>query len=1205
MAQLTIRLLGSPEITIEGQPVSFRTRKVLALLVYLAVEEGIHSREALMTLLWPENPTQNASSTLRVTLTRLRQALQPAGDILFTAGGKVGFDPNFSSDLDLAWLATAVLPDTQPDSLMNILDIDRGEFLAEFNLPDAPDFDTWAAIQREVIQRQVETIYDRLTQHQLANHEIAAAMESAARWVRRAPLTEAAYRRLMAAQALSGDRSAALRTYAQCQAMLQVEFGIQPARETAVLAENIGHDRLPKRPAEWTPKPGSPGAGHPISAQRSLLLPLEGRAEENGQLVTAFRQASQTGTQIVSVIGAAGVGKTRLLNAFRDWVVLDSPSVEVWEGRAFEMGGHLPYQPIIEALRLRLEQENAPEDLLEDVWLAELSQLMPELRARYPDLPPPMSGDASFVRARLFSALATLGNTLAARNPAVFILDDMQWADADTRDLIRFLARRWAESKTPILLLLAVRQENFAADAPLREWLAQLGRDVTLTRVLLDTLSGAAVQRLVAHLAGSAADAEATHAFGTWLWAETGGLPFFIEALLQMLVAQEVLVIQETEGRPGYDFATALTQVKSAGRVQVPQGVRQAVLSRLDRLSEREADLLLAASVLGRECRFETMCQVANLSESGALKAMDALLNGNLLAERRTDRRPYTLAHDYIREVVYSASREARRRVFHRRALIALEAEQAPAAECAYHAIASLLNEPAFRYSLAAGDEALRANAFLESLAHYDQAWEIAQKRGIKTIKLASHSLKQLYQNRGRTLELTLQYEAAQANYQELADLADERDDPELRLAAIIAQCIIHSTYNPVFDPQKARELGQAALELAARVGDREAQARALWCLMLVEFHIAGDGQQVLAYGQEALGMARELGLKELEGYVLSNLSWAYTLSLQLNKARQANNQALDIWQGLGNLPMAADAYSIKMTIQRLAGEYEDLLTTGNEAARLSQEIGNALHHYMAMLLMGEIHSMQGRLGQALIHFEKAAAIGKESGDERLLLGHHLYRIPVYLFGGALEQAEQVVNQLEAGPEKPKPIFQKFYLANIALTMIGLGKLQEGEAVLEKAFATIDREAPFSFDIVPLEVADGHLQLAMGNPDGVLDSSEGVIHQLYQIGGQYYLAELLWLQGRAWLALENTSRAKKALLQAKAVAEDTGERTILWQILSTLSDLEKINGDEDEAEKLSCQAQEIIGYIAENAGSEEMRASFLAQPAVRRVLAET
>ncbi len=245
-------------------------------------------------------------------------------------------------------------------------------------------------------------------------------------------------------------------------------------------------------------------------------------------------------------------------------------------------------------------------------------------------------------------------------------------------------------------------------------------------------------------------------------------------------------------------------------------------------------------------------------------------------------------------------------------------------------------------------------------------------------------------------------------------------------------------------------------------MNDREAQARALWCLMLVEFHTGGDSQQVLAYGEKALVMARELGLKELEGYVL------------------------------GNLPMAADAFSIKMGIQRLAGEHEGLLATGSQAARLSQTIGNALHHYNALLLMGEIHCMQGRLGQALIHFEKAAAIIEESGDDQLLWAYHFYRAPVYLIGGALEQA----------------------------------------------FKTPDREVPFSFATVPLMVADGHLQFALGNSESALDRTEDVIHQLNQAGSRFYLAELLWLQGKAWLALENARQATQALMQAKKEAFD-------------------------------------------------------------------
>ncbi|HEX6302796.1 MAG TPA: BTAD domain-containing putative transcriptional regulator, partial [Anaerolineales bacterium] len=415
MAPLNMRLLGPPEITIDQRPLSFRTRKVLALLVYLVVEGGMVSREALMALLWPESPAENASVTLRATLSRLRKSLQAAGQFLVSEGGKVGFDGESPFDLDLDWLAVATRPESQPDDLEAILELDRGEFLAGFTLPDAPGFDTWAAIQREATQRQVELIYDRQSQQQLADQAITAAVETAARWLARAPLNEAAYRRLMAAQALAGDRAAALKTYAQCQAMLQKEFGIEPARETAILAENIGHDRLPQAPGGGVTGPGSSLGMPTIGGRRDYLLPFEGRADEHSQLAAAFRRAGEAGGRVVAVVGAAGVGKTRLLGAFREWVALDSPAVEIWDGRAFETGGRLPYQPVIEALRARLDQENAPEDLLDDVWLAELSQLMPELRARYPDLPPPMTGDASFVRARLFSAVAMLASALAAR----------------------------------------------------------------------------------------------------------------------------------------------------------------------------------------------------------------------------------------------------------------------------------------------------------------------------------------------------------------------------------------------------------------------------------------------------------------------------------------------------------------------------------------------------------------------------------------------------------------------------------------------------------------------------------------------------------------------------------------------------------------------------------------------------------------------
>jgi DNA-binding SARP family transcriptional activator/tetratricopeptide (TPR) repeat protein len=1196
MEPLTMRLLGTPQVTFGQRPLSFATRKTLAMLVYLAVEGGRPSRETLMALLWPESEPEKAAATFRGTLARLRRALQPAGEFVISQGGTVAFDFEQDHDLDLAWLAAAARAEMPAAELTPVLALDRGEFLEGFSLPDAPTFDTWAAIQRETIQRQLETVYDRLSQHQLAAHDGAAAVETAARWVARAPLSEQAYRRLMAAQALSGQRPVALQTYSRLRATLRQELDLEPSRETTVLAEQIGRGRGTGEGIEPMSVAGARGP------TLRLVLPLVGRANEHGQMADAFRQVSREGAQALALIGAAGVGKTRLVSAFQEWAMLDSPDVDVWQGRAFETGGRLAYQPVVEAMRVRLEEENAPEDLLEDVWLAELSQLMPELRARYPDLPPPMTGDAHFVRARLFEALAVLGNALAARRPAIFVLDDMQWADADTLELIHYLARRWAETGAPILLLLTVRQESFAADAGLREWLSRLGRDVPLTRLLLDTLTGTAMQELVTSLASPAADEASTAAFGEWLWAETRGLPFFVEALLQMLVEQGTLAVSDEAG-PAYDFAAALRHVQSVTHVPLPPGVREVILARMEGLPEAERAMLLAAAVLGRESSFERLCQVAEAPEVEALATVEALLNGRLLNERPAARRPYTLAHDYIREVVYRESHEARRRIFHRRALLALEADQAPAAECAFHALASLLDEPAFRFSLAAGDEALGAWAFEESLAHYERAREVAERMaGVVGAAVDPQSLRRLYQNRGRALELTEDYQAAQANYNEMLSVAAERQDQALELAALIAQCIIHARHNPVFNPQRAGEEGQVALDLARELNDRPAEARALWGLMVAGIYGGGSSQQTSDYGQRSLALARELGLTEQMGYVLVNLCWPYIAQKQLQAAFEANHEAQAIWQELGNQPMLLEVYEMRQWILAIAGDNPGLMVAAHETLRLSLLTGNQGFQGNALRFMGLVHLFRGRFEEALADFEAAKTLpfrrsfSEHANYDALLLLYHL--------AGALDQAEFWADKLyEALRERSFPVFEPYYLTNIARVKIARGKLAEGQAILDGLLETLAPDAPWSHTIITIAIVYGQLQLARGKPERVFDLMDERMEGYRQASFLHSLAEEFWVRGRAQLLLGQLEAARAALLEAKETAEAREERVMLWQILAALSELELACGDMAAAESYRDQARAVIDDIAAQAG--ELRADFLGQPAVVRLLGES
>jgi hypothetical protein len=795
---------------------------------------------------------------------------------------------------------------------------------------------------------------------------------------------------------------------------------------------------------------------------------------------------------------------------------------------------------------------------------------------------------------------------LADGRPAVFVLDDLHWADTDTLDLVHYLARRWAETSAPILLLLTVRQEAYAADAALREWLAGLGRDVPVTRVLLDSLSGAAVEQLVTRLAGEtgtqATPASPASAFAAWLWAETRGLPFFVEALLQMLVEQGILPVKGEDQRV-YDFGAALDHVRSMAQVPVPPGVREVIQARLTGHSKAEGALLLAAAVLGRSCSFGRLCQVANLAEADALDALEALLDGRLLTEQPDDRRPYTAAHDYIREVVYSDSREARRRVFHRRALLALEAASAPAAECAFHALAGQLDEPALRFSVGAGSEAFAAYALQEALTHFETARKIAQRMEAMGDVVDEGLLGLMYRQRGLALEVGQDDASAQANYEEMRETAAKRGSRRLVLASLISQSDLHGHYTGVFNPFKSRELAEAALALARELGDREAEAGALRGLQVAELYSAGDSRQAVAYGEQALALGRELGLKELMGLVLNNLCWPIGAERPLGELRAILREAQAIWRELGNLPRLAEASRFMLIMHSLAGDHESTLVDAPRLNELGRASGSRLDEFESLLWLAAAHARQGRFRQGLDNLEQFGAYAESLGHTNERLSHQYGRVRFYLAAGALAEAEPWADQLYIERENAPPNFVSHYLAEIARTKIASGRLDEGQVILDELLADLPLDTGWSFNIIDFALGYGELNLARKEPGSLFAGLEERVRPYREAGFLYYLADECWLRGRAAMALGQYEAARAALQEARVAAEAQDERAILWQILATSSELERACGDEAAAGELRDQARAIVDDIADHAG--ELRGVFLDQPAVARLLAPT
>jgi predicted ATPase len=222
--------------------------------------------------------------------------------------------------------------------------------------------------------------------------------------------------------------------------------------------------------------------------------------------MSLYEMASSGRFQVVMLEGEAGIGKSRLAAAFLDWAKAQGASV--LKGRAFKTSSRLSYQLLVDALRSQREQKPELQRLLSDVWLAELSQLLPELRERYPSLPPP-TVDEALASSRLFEAVARLGQALAARTPLVLFADDLQWADAATLDVFHYVGRRWTESATPGLLLLTLRTERRVMDPPLVEWLACVRSNVPLTRLELGPLSAKDTLQIVHSLSATGGEQEA------------------------------------------------------------------------------------------------------------------------------------------------------------------------------------------------------------------------------------------------------------------------------------------------------------------------------------------------------------------------------------------------------------------------------------------------------------------------------------------------------------------------------------------------------------------------------------------------------------------------------------------------------------------------------------------------------------------------
>ncbi|MBN1453009.1 MAG: AAA family ATPase [Anaerolineales bacterium] len=1192
---LEIKLLGPPEVFYSGQPVKFAARKALALFVYLLVESGTHPREKLQAIFWPESETHLAQSALRSTLARIKDALRGVDEPLRIEGDQVALNNSCVSTLDLD-LVKRLATDTQSAQiapptlalLQNAVDSVRGPFLEAFSLPDAPAFNDWIIIQRNAWGGRLNLIHERLSNHQLETHLIGPAIETVNRWLILDRLNEGAYRRLMRLHFLNGDRSAALQTYETCRDLLAQELGVEPSSETEEMLAYIHSAQIP-----------APDLAVQAEARDDRLsIPFVGRSEEYQALVGAFRRARQGIPQIAVISGESGMGKTRLADEFLNWA--GTEKADILRGRAYETSGGLPYQPVIDALRERLERENAPEDLLDDTWLVILTRILPELRERYPDLPA-VSVDEATARSRLFEAIARLGASLSARSPLILLVDDLQWADAGTLELLHYLARSWRTSHSPILLLILMRDEALSHGSALRDWMSGLTRDLPVTRLSLPPVQASAMEELIQSLTGEHAAGAAD--LSAWLTAETNGQPFFVIETLSALDDYGALVWGDEETpSPILDAVATLTNLKSMDSQSLAPTIHDVVLSRLEWLSQPASAVLAAAAVIGRDCSFARLHQVAGTDEQSSLDALDELLSARLMSEARNAARPYIISHDRIREVVYAQISAARREVFHRRALNALAEAKAPPAELAHHALSAQEWQFAFQHSLRAGDEAMRLYAMVGAVHHYETARSLLnESKAIVDTTTCQH----LYAQLGQAYELEFHHREALTIYEEMQAQASARDSREMELASLVARFVVLPVHYDTQDVEQARVLAQEAVPLAYMLEDLEAQAQIE--LSLARMYKFGDRliEPAIAHFRAVEKLAGKAGLREQLAWAKLELGVAFIFLGQLEQAESILTESMEIFRELDQYPRVLSCLHNLAIIQMEIGKFAAALDLLDEAYRANKALGSPTSIYALATTHNAIHIVRGeydRTFEALtpsLELEESQILSGLWIDIFQQLAWCYYDLGAYELG--IDHCQKAISHHRyINSTGRAPAF-----AVLALLQIRCGNLNEAEEAVRQGWENFDLEwQTYSgwWETHSILEAEAELALAQGESTRAARCIEQLLGKYDELKLHHFKPGILYLKSRVALVAGNKEEAYQTLSDALALSDEMGAHREVWAMCWALSELEAEWGNKTVASKLIERACNEVQFIAEHAGTPKLREIFLSRPDVQLIV---
>gem|GEM_PF-809081 len=874
-----------------------------------------------------------------------------------------------------------------------------------------------------------------------------------------------------------------------------------------------------------------------------------GRQSELARMRDALQTvAEDRELQVLTIVGDAGIGKSRLLDEFSSEVELSSAHATVFNGRASQWTRGLPFALVrdVFSLRFGIQDSDAPPEAREkfergmsETFGGDEDALM---RAHFVghltgldfSASPHLAGilqDAKQVRGRAFHYAAEFFLRIALRSPVLLFLDDLHWADDGSLDFVDHLARECAGA--PVLVLCFARPELLERRPAWGEGLH------THARLSLQPLTRRESRQLVEEILRHAQSIP--QALRELVVSAAEGNPFYVEELIKMLIDQRVIVASADRWHVD---ASRLVEVR------VPPTLTGVLQARLDGLSAWEKTVLQRASVVGREFwdgaleQFSREALERGASEEGdTASALETLRRKELVYRREASvfagAREYIFKHALLRTVAYENVLKRERRRLHRetaawlmeRAVARVEEYAAVIAE---HFELSKELESAAEWYGRAGHQARASYAPEAAIVFYGKALE---------------HLRELSEREAKGSKT----DGGGAKTSERVVKIDERRaETDERVARLRAQAIKwYAGLGEVLTMQ-ARYV-EAALayaqmrEAAEERGDLIAQARA-WNGLTAVQEYQGDNRAALESARRAEELARAAGAKSDGQVAKSEATRLETgaTKFEVDATRfEVDAAKSELAVALNRQGLASHRLGDAASVERLGRQILALSVEAWEGWRGARANG--------LKLLGVAHEVSGRFREAEECFEQSLRLLKELGDRRNY-GFMLNNLGVNAHLRA--DYEQAVRRYREALVIFREIGERTWelptLGNLAGAQIGLEEYGAAEKNLREAVA--------------LTGPAGHFALSM----------------IY-----CYLAESLWGQGELREALETALRA----LELGRKTENQDYIASAWRTLGLVAAREggpvKVFGVERDA--AACFGESLRVYTEMGAAAERAR----------------